>query len=274
MSNSPFMQLYVGDYMADTTLLTTEQHGAYLLLLMTMWRHDAKLPNDPRKLARIARTTVRKWPAIWDGIEGFFEVSDGVITNKRLTKEHQKAVTKSELRANAGSLGGKAKALKDKETPLAKATVLPQHSSESEPYSKKEEPKGSKKEGISELPDGFEEFWEIVPRKDAKKQSIKAFKAAVKKTPISEIMAGMKSYARSQNGKDPQFILLPSTWLNNERWLDGKAKASQASKPTQPDEALLHFEAQRERRDAERRAKRPGGPSYVLGQNDGEASNV
>ena len=145
MSGAPFMQLYVGDYMADTTLLTTEQHGAYLLLLMTMWRHDAKLPDDPRKLSRIARTTIRKWPAIWDGIEGFFDVSDGVITNKRLTKEHQKAVAKSELRANAGSLGGKAKALKNNDTGLAKASGLLKHSSEPEPYSKKEEPKGSKK---------------------------------------------------------------------------------------------------------------------------------
>lgn len=124
MSSQPFMQLYVADYLADTTHLSTEQHGAYMLLLMTMWRHEAKLPNDPKKLARICRTTPRKWPAIWGELEGYFEVSDAFITSHRLTKEYQKAKTKSELRANAGSLGGKAKSLKNNNRPVAKASDL------------------------------------------------------------------------------------------------------------------------------------------------------
>ena len=134
MSQTPFMQFYVGDYLADTTHLTTEQHGAYMLLLMTMWRHGSTLPSDPKKLARICRTTDRKWPAIWDEISAFFVVDGDKISNPRLTKEYQKAEGKSKLRANAGSLGGKAKALKSKKAPLANASVLPQHLSEPEPY--------------------------------------------------------------------------------------------------------------------------------------------
>ena len=39
MSNAPFMQRHVGDYLADTQELSTKQHEAYLLLPMTMWRH-------------------------------------------------------------------------------------------------------------------------------------------------------------------------------------------------------------------------------------------
>src|SRR5690606_38996442 len=65
MSSAPYMQLYVADYMADTTHLTTEQHGAYLLLLMAMWRNGAVLPNDPKKLARIAGVSTRRWHMIW-----------------------------------------------------------------------------------------------------------------------------------------------------------------------------------------------------------------
>lgn len=136
------MQLYVGDYLADTLHLTTEQHGAYLLLLMTMWRQDASLPNDATKLARIARVSPKRWPTIWSEIECFFVVSEDKITNKRLTKEHQKAVSISLERKNAGSLGGKAKALKRRDSTVANAVANAvaelKHSQISEPYIKEE----------------------------------------------------------------------------------------------------------------------------------------
>ena len=114
MSSAPFMQLYPADYLSDTLDLTTEQHGAYLLILMTMWQHDAKLPSDPAKLARIARMTPAKFKAVWSEISRFFTVDGGIITNARLLKEHKKARKKSEARAIAGKAGGHAKAMKDK----------------------------------------------------------------------------------------------------------------------------------------------------------------
>lgn len=83
MSN-PFMQLYVADYLGDTRHLTTEQHGAYLLLLMTMWRADGTLPNDDKKLARIVGCTCSRWARIKDEVLEFFDIEDGVLTNARL----------------------------------------------------------------------------------------------------------------------------------------------------------------------------------------------
>lgn len=132
MANAPFMQLYVGDYLADTAHLTTEQHGAYLLLLMGMWTAGGSLPDDHAKLARVARVPPRRWPAVWEGIGGYFAAKDGVLTNPRLSREHAKAVSKSEVRKTAGAIGGRAKALNEKERGLANATVLPWHSPEPE----------------------------------------------------------------------------------------------------------------------------------------------
>lgn len=151
MSSTPFMQLYVGDYLADTLDLTTEQHGAYLLLLMTMWRHDAKLPNDPSKLSRIARVSARRWHMVWAEIGHFFYVDGDSIRNNRLDREHQKACSISEKRSASGAAGGRAKALKDNKAGLANATDLPQHSQKSDTREEKEEPNGSSKKRGSRL---------------------------------------------------------------------------------------------------------------------------
>jgi len=127
MSERPFMQLYVSDFVGDTLHLTTEQIGAYMLILMAMWNAGGALPADEAKLARVTRLSVKKWRGIAGDIMPFFAASDSEISHNRLTKELQKSESKSQSRASAGAAGGAAKALKDKDARLANATVLPQH---------------------------------------------------------------------------------------------------------------------------------------------------
>jgi uncharacterized protein YdaU (DUF1376 family) len=127
MSERPFMQLYVSDYLGDTRHLSCEQHGAYMLLLMTMWNAGGKLPDDDTKLARIVCLSVKKWRSIREDVLSFFEVSGGVLSHNRMTKELLKSESKSQSRASAGAKGGAAKALKDKGQHVANATRLPQH---------------------------------------------------------------------------------------------------------------------------------------------------
>lgn len=142
MSETPFMQLYVSDFIGDTLALSTEQVGAYLLALMAMWNAGGELPDDDRKLARITRLSVKKWLAARPDIEPFFTVSGGTWRSERLTKELQKARSKSESRAYAGAKGVEAKALKSKKPDVANASDLLCHSPEPEPYIYSE-PKGS-----------------------------------------------------------------------------------------------------------------------------------
>lgn len=222
MSQAPFMQLYVGDYLADTLDLTCEEHGAYLLILMTMWRHEAKLPSDHKKLARIARLSGRKWAAVWSEIERFFD-DDGVhITNKRLAKEYKKASDKSEIRSEAGRKGGFAKALKDNNATLANATPLPCHSSEPEPDIRKKK----KETPLSPNGDRFDDFWAAVPRKVGKADARKAWAKACKSADPQAIIDAVSRYAVEREGQDPKYTKHPAAWLNAERWTD-EAPASQ-----------------------------------------------
>lgn len=86
MSERPYMQLYIADYLGDTQHLSCEQHGAYLLLLMAMWRAGGELPNDDKKLARICRLTLGKWRRVKEDVLPFFEQNENGLTSLRLNK--------------------------------------------------------------------------------------------------------------------------------------------------------------------------------------------
>lgn len=151
--SAPYMQLYVADYLGDTRHLTTEQHGAYLLLLMTMWRSDGVLSDDPAKLARIAGLSLARWKKISDDVLQFFTPCEGGLTQARLAAELSIAEEKTEKRSQSGRAGGRAKALKDKKASVANAMPLPCHSPEPEP-------EGYIKERGREM---FDEAWEAFP---------------------------------------------------------------------------------------------------------------
>lgn len=98
----PWMPWYIGDYLRDTGHLTTEQHGAYLLLLAHCWQHGS-IPTNQNERAAVTKTPVRRWKNISGPINKFFE-ADG--TQKRVTAELEKAETITVNRKMAGTRGG------------------------------------------------------------------------------------------------------------------------------------------------------------------------
>ena len=217
------MQLYVADYLGDTRHLTTEQHGAYLLLLMTMWRSDGVLPNDAKKLARIAGCTASRWARIADDVLAFFDEDGDLLTNKRLMLELEKAQEKSIKRAVSGSKGGRAKSLKNNASAEANATALAKHSSEPEPDTEvAKAPSVISGVRRADIAAGFLAFWAAYPKRKAKDAAAKAFAKAMARIqdpdPLAVILAGIE---RALPGwDDPQFIPHPATWLNAGSWDD------------------------------------------------------
>jgi uncharacterized protein YdaU (DUF1376 family) len=97
-----WMPLYVGDYLRDTRDLNTLQHGAYLLLIMHYWQHDA-LPTDDARLAAIAGLPVAQWRRIREPVQAKF--AEG-WRHKRIEAELAKLDRAVMQRRLAGRNGG------------------------------------------------------------------------------------------------------------------------------------------------------------------------
>lgn len=111
MAEFPALPLWTDAYLGDTTHLTTIEHGAYLLLLMTAWRSpDCRLPDDDRLLARYARCTAGQWKRLRPILQPFFTVESGHWRQGRLTDEALAVRQKKE----AAAANGRASALKRK----------------------------------------------------------------------------------------------------------------------------------------------------------------
>lgn len=102
-----WMPLLVDKYLGDTMLLSTEQHGAYLLLLMTMWKKDGRLPDNDEQLAQASKLSAAKWramrPVLIDG--SLLRAEDGFIVQKRLSAELARSKSHTDAKANAGAKG-------------------------------------------------------------------------------------------------------------------------------------------------------------------------
>lgn len=222
MSERPFMQLYVSDFIGDTLALTTEQLGAYMLLLMAMWNAGGSLTNDDAKLARICRLSVKKWRGLADDVLAYFEESDGQLTHNRLTKELHKSERKSQSRASAGAKGGSAKALKNKEEVLANATVLQQHLPDTiireDTIVSSKNARARDPASVQKNDQEFDRFWDAYPHKVGKKPSRQAFQKALRVASFFEIMDGLERY--KLNKPPDRSWLNPITFLNQQRWQD------------------------------------------------------
>jgi hypothetical protein len=96
-------------------------------------------------------------------------------------------------------------------------------------------------EGGDAIENAFEEFWTTFPgnapprgRKTDKPKAFEAFRRVATNThrkrlhaTVDEMIRGAKRYAATK--PDPDFIPMPTTWLNGARWLDETAPASSLS---------------------------------------------
>jgi uncharacterized protein YdaU (DUF1376 family) len=103
-ANDTWMPFFVGDYLSATGRLTTEQHGAYLLILLDYWKNGPP-PNDDAVLAQIVRMSPGAWKKAKPALIGFFEIRAGALVQKRVERERERAASVTEERSKAGKAG-------------------------------------------------------------------------------------------------------------------------------------------------------------------------
>ncbi len=125
MAAFPAMPLYSDAYLADTRHLTTEEHGAYLLLLMCAWRaRECRLADDDKSLARITGLSPTRWRRMRPVLEQFFEIRKGFWQQKKLTAVYEEVAARVARNRANGARGGHATASARKHVAGAKTKPL------------------------------------------------------------------------------------------------------------------------------------------------------
>jgi len=104
-----WLPIYVGDYLADTMHLTTEQHGAYFLLILAYWKNRGMLAKS--RVQGIVRMDKDSWTINRGVVEELFDVKSfpNFWYHKRIEQELQKAYIRRQASENRGKKGMKSR---------------------------------------------------------------------------------------------------------------------------------------------------------------------
>jgi hypothetical protein len=179
-------------------------------------------PEDMAKLTGWSVDDVRLW---WDELKrwGVFSVEGrGKVYCRRMVRDAKR----SEIGRETGKLGGNPTLRKTTENPPTlkgatngggKGRSGTRARINHEPSAISQPPKP---------PDGgaFEKWWEAYPRKVAKRAAEKAYRAALDRTDAETLLGSLRQYPWPS---EERFIPHPATWLNGDRWADGKGDGGQ-----------------------------------------------
>lgn len=195
MAALPYMQLYVADYLADTMHLTTEEHGAYLLLIFNYWQTGKPIPVS--RLARITRLSNERWTDVERSLVEFFNERGNEWVHDRIERDLDAVHATQAQRIAAGKASAEARkqAAKPRKARSVNARSTPVEKASNGKATNKEEKRGEESKELNLERGAYFamplEGWEPEPK------SFKAicFANAVKPESITqEQLAAFRSY--------------------------------------------------------------------------------
>jgi len=218
-----WMPLYIGDYLADTARLTTEQHGAYLLLLMDYWR-NGKLPDNDQILAQITKLTPDAWSNARAMLSQFFCIENGFWIHHRVEQELKNSIVNKEKKHTKAVNAANARWKKSDYNTSSNATSITTSNAQ-EMLEKCPSPSPSPSIKKDIYSSNFELFWKAYPL-GGRAGKGGAWSSWKKINPdeelVNKILKSIDFYKQSKRVKDG-FIKNPQTWLNQRCWEDEDA---------------------------------------------------
>lgn len=231
----------IGDYRRDTYHLTPMEHYIYRTLLDWQYLEEVAIPNEKHVLFKKLRITENEENELENVLREFFFLDENGWKNRRVFEQIEKINTVSRKKSEAGKLGGRPKNNNPKANEKQKKAdgFFPESKTKAkksypEPITHNPEPnfkkevsnETSKKPPIAAescFVENFEKFWNQYPRKASKLKALEAFKRL---KPTTELLTTMLEALKVQKQSDQwtreagTFVPLPTTWLNQKRWLD------------------------------------------------------
>jgi hypothetical protein len=225
----PWIKFYPADWRADPALrmCSLAARGLWMEMLSIMHEADPRgslLVNGntigAKQLASLCGATLRETIALLAELETagvFSRAEDGTIFSRRMKRDDEKAA-----RDKANGKAGGNPSLNAGVNPPDKAQSLDARSQNPETRIQKEPNERSRASALVApwTEADRERFWAAFPNKVGKADAMKAFDKASNKVTPEVLFPALNLYA---NKTDDRPFCNPSTWLNQERWLDQPA---------------------------------------------------
>lgn len=233
---APAFQFYPSDFLSDGNQLVMEldEVGAYIRLLCVCWI-EGHLPNDPRKLAKMAGTSLREFSRVWPAIAPCFEQdpdSEAFLVHPRLQRERAK---QNDRREKARFAGRKSAEIRHSASTDVERTLNERATLQSSVFSLQSSSnnkhllavRGAKRPR-REYSEDFEAAWKAYPKRaggNSKPDAWAAWAARLKEgVEPAALLAGVQRYAafvQSTGKAGTEFVLQASTFFGpTERWVD------------------------------------------------------
>ena len=90
----------------DFTLFTPAERGVFVTMILFLYSNDGKCEFDPAALSRVCNCdNTQQFEQLWQRVSKKFQVRNGVIKHKRVTKQLKIAKKKCKDRSKAGKKG-------------------------------------------------------------------------------------------------------------------------------------------------------------------------